>query len=173
MTSDVVVRTATLDDVEEVARLFRGYLEFYECPREPAAVTAYLTARIANGESVVLIAEAPAAEAPAAEVPATEDPAADGPAHRGAALGFAQCYPTWASLELAPAWVLYDLFVDPAARGRGVGRVLLRAVAERARAAGATTAVLETAHTNTAAQALYESEGWVPDTTYRTYALTL
>lgn len=149
-TSDVVVRTATVDDVEVVTRLFSGYLEFYETPRDPAEVRAYLAARIGNGESVVLLAEV-----------------------SGTAVGFAQCYPTWASLELAPAWVLYDLFVDPAARGRGVGRVLLRAVAERARAAGATTAVLETAHTNTAAQALYESEGWVRDATYRTYALTL
>ena len=150
MTSDVVVRTAALDDVEEVARLFGGYLDFYAHPRDPADVRAYLAARIGNGESVVLLAE-------------------DG----GAAVGLAQCYPTWASLELAPAWVLSDLFVEPAARGRGVGRVLLRAVAERERAAGATTAVLETAHTNTTAQALYESEGWVRDTTYRTYALQL
>lgn len=150
VTSDAVVRTATVDDVGEVSRLFAGYLDFYEHPREPAEVAAYLSARIGNGESVVLLAEVD-----------------------GAAVGFAQCYPTWASLELAPAWVLYDLFVDPAARGRGVGRVLLRAVAERARAAGATTAVLETAYTNTPAQALYESEGWVRDTTYRTYALEL
>jgi ribosomal protein S18 acetylase RimI-like enzyme len=150
MGGDVVVRAASVDDVAEVARLFAAYLVFYECPREPAEVTAYLTARLANGESVVLLAEV-----------------------EEAAVGFAQCYPTWASLELAPAWVLYDLFVDPAARGRGVGRTLLRAVADRARAAGATTAVLETAHTNTTAQALYESEGWVLDTTYRTYALTL
>ncbi|WP_257571025.1 GNAT family N-acetyltransferase [Streptomyces sp. NP160] len=153
MTSGVVVRTATVDDVEEVARLFAGYLDFYEHPREPAEVIAYLAARIANGEGVVLLAE--------------------DPARGGAVVGFAQCYPSWASLELAPAWVLYDLFVDPAARRLGVGRALLRAVAERARAAGATTAVLETAHTNTSAQALYESEGWVRDTTYRTYALEL
>ncbi len=61
----------------------------------------------------------------------------------------------------------------PGRPGLGVGRALLRAVADHARAAGATTAVLETAHTNTTAQALYESEGWVLDTTYRTYALTL
>ncbi|GAB3455005.1 GNAT family N-acetyltransferase [Kineococcus endophyticus] len=150
MLSDVVVRRADVTDVDEVARLFAGYLEFYECPREPAEVTAYLSARMGNGDSVVLLAEA-----------------------GGRAVGFAQCYPTWASLELAPAWVLYDLFVDPAARGLGAGRTLLRAVADHARAAGATTAVLETAHTNTTAQALYESEGWVRDTTYRTYALTL
>ncbi|WP_380174563.1 GNAT family N-acetyltransferase [Kineococcus sp. DHX-1] len=150
MGGDVVVRRADVADVGEVARLFAGYLEFYECPRPPAEVSAYLTARFANGESVVLLA-----------------------AVGGRVVGFAQCYPTWASLELAPAWVLYDLFVDPSARGLGVGRALLRAVADHARAAGATTAVLETAHTNTTAQALYESEGWVLDTTYRTYALTL
>ncbi len=148
-----VVRAATVDDVEGVARLFSGYLDFYARPREPADVRAYLAARIGGGDSVVLLAE--------------------DSAPGGGAIGFAQCYPTWASLELAPAWVLHDLFVDPAARGRGVGRALLRAVAERARAAGATTAVLETAHTNTGAQALYESEGWARDTTYRTYVLQL
>ncbi len=150
VTSGVVVRSAGVDDLPEAARLFAGYLDSYGISHDGAAASAYLRERIATGQSLVLLAEV-----------------------GGSAVGFAQVHPTWASLELAPAWVLSDLFVDPPARRRGVGRSLLRGVTVRARAAGATTAVLETAHTNTAAQALYEGEGWVRDTTYRTYALEL
>jgi ribosomal protein S18 acetylase RimI-like enzyme len=38
---------------------------------------------------------------------------------------------------------------------------------------GAVRLVLSTAHTNTAAQALYESDGWVLDRDYRTYEFAL
>ncbi len=57
------------------------------------------------------------------------------------------------------------LAVDPQAQGRGVGRALLRAAAERAVAAGACRLVLCTQPTMLAAQRLYVSEGYrrLPD----------
>jgi GNAT superfamily N-acetyltransferase len=45
----------------------------------------------------------------------------------GEALGFTQLYPAFASLSLAPSWILNDLYVEPAARGRGVGEALMQA----------------------------------------------
>lgn len=53
------------------------------------------------------------------------------------------------------------LGVDPAMRGRGVGRALMRACEERALAAGRTLMTLDTAARMTAAQGMYERLGYV------------
>lgn len=57
---------------------------------------------------------------------------------------------------------LDDLFVVPSARGRAVGRSLLRYALERAAARGARRFGLNTNERNEAAQALYRSEGLSP-----------
>ncbi|KLK92305.1 GNAT family acetyltransferase [Microvirga vignae] len=51
---------------------------------------------------------------------------------------------------------LQDLFTSEEARGRGVGRGLIEAVYDRARADGASRVYWLTHETNTAAQALYD-----------------
>jgi GNAT superfamily N-acetyltransferase len=55
---------------------------------------------------------------------------------------------------------LKRMFVKPEARGRGVGRALLEALLEEARALGAAQAVLETGVRQTAALALYVRAGF-------------
>ena len=52
------------------------------------------------------------------------------------------------------------MYVDPAARGRGVARALLRALVEHARGNGLHRLLLETGTEQPEAMALYESEGW-------------
>ena len=54
------------------------------------------------------------------------------------------------------------MFVDPAWRGRGVARLLLRALEDRARALGYTVLRLDTGPLQRHAQSLYESEGYKP-----------
>ena len=54
------------------------------------------------------------------------------------------------------------LYVVPAARGRGLGRLLLDALEEHARAAGAATLVLDTNRSLEAAGGLYRSAGFAP-----------
>jgi len=147
---DLLIRTAGVDDLDVAVELFTGYLDFYGVTPEPDRVQAFIAERLRTGDSVILLAE------------------------RGdRALGLAQVFPTLSSLDLAPLWTLGDLVVVPEARGQGVGRALLRAVCERAAAAGAACVALETAHSNTTAQALYESEGFVRDTVYRVYTRAL
>lgn len=136
----VVVREAGGADVDTAAALFRGYLDFYEVKvADPDQPRAFLAERIAKGESLVLLADAPGA----------------------GTVGLAQVYRTFSSLALRPLWILSDLYVDPSGRRTGAGRALLREVARRAREAGAAGVQLETAYDNTVAQGLYEAEGFV------------
>jgi ribosomal protein S18 acetylase RimI-like enzyme len=59
-----------------------------------------------------------------------------------------------------PAGVLYDIVVDPAHRGQGVGRMLLDATLEALKARGAPRVVLSTAERNAPAQRLFERAGF-------------
>ncbi len=59
-----------------------------------------------------------------------------------------------------PAGVLYDIVVDPAHRGQGVGWVLLDATLEALKAKGAPRVVLSTAERNETAQRLFARAGF-------------
>jgi ribosomal protein S18 acetylase RimI-like enzyme len=59
-----------------------------------------------------------------------------------------------------PAGVLYDILVDPAERGHGVGRTLLDATLAALRARGAPRVVLMTAERNATAQQLFARAGF-------------
>jgi len=142
---------ATAADADRVAPLFDAYRQFYGLPSDLRLCRRYLAERIGRDESVVLLA---------------------GEAD-GTALGFVQMYPGFSSLAAARIYVLYDLFVDPAARRRGVGRRLMQAAAEEARRRGAVSLVLSTAKTNHPAQRLYESLGWVREEEFYEYNLRL
>jgi ribosomal protein S18 acetylase RimI-like enzyme len=144
----VTTRRAGAADVDAVAPLFCAYLDFYECPAEIEDVRRYLAARIDGGDSVIHLAESEAATAP---------------------LGFTQCYPNWSSLDLAPMWVLEDLYVAVDARRGGVAVGLLEATVAAAREAGACRVALETQHSNAPAIALYERTGFTREAEFATY----
>lgn len=59
-----------------------------------------------------------------------------------------------------PAGALYDIVVDPAYRGKGIGRQLLTSALTTLRERGAPRVVLSTAQGNEAAQRLFESAGF-------------
>lgn len=65
----------------------------------------------------------------------------------------------WMSLR-GPAGVLYDIVVDAAHRGQGVGRELLDATLEALKSKGAPRVVLSTAERNEAAQRLFARAGF-------------
>jgi GNAT superfamily N-acetyltransferase len=88
---------------------------------------------------------------------------------QGAAIGFTQLYPCFASVSLARMFVLYDLFVAPQARRCGAATALLRAGVGYARMQGASQLMLQTAVTNLPGQRLYEREGWVRDNDFYVY----
>jgi ribosomal protein S18 acetylase RimI-like enzyme len=144
------IRSATVADVPLVAPLFDAYRQFYGLAPDLPLAQRFLAERLLRGESVVLLAHE------------TE-----------IVLGFVQMYASFSSLLAARTYVLYDLFVDPAARRGGVGRRLMQAAADEARRRGAMSLVLSTAKTNLGAQRLYESLGWVRDEDFFEYNLRL
>ncbi len=146
----ITVIRASVEHVDDIAPLFDLYRQFYE--QNPDAVKAhnYITARLTADECVIFLAY-------------------DG----DKAVGFTQLYPTFCSVEAIKIYVLYDLYVDASARKSGVGEALMTAASNHAKSAGAKRLELSTAITNTTAQSLYERLGWVRDTEYYSYALSI
>ena len=89
------------------------------------------------------------------------------------AIGFAQLYSTFCSVEASSIWVLYDLFVVEQMRDAGVGRALMNQAQKMAKKTGASRIDLETAHDNINAQGLYESLGYERDNGFYKYSLEL
>jgi len=145
------IRAAASYDLPALGRLFDEYRQFYKLPTELERATEYIRARLAAGDSVVLVAADESEQL----------------------LGFTQLYPAWCSLLAGPVYVLYDLYVPPRARRRGIARALLEAAAARARRDGKLRMTLSTAKTNVNAQALYESLGWERDNEFYVYNLSI
>lgn len=152
MTDTLNIVTASPADAALIAPLFDAYRMFYGLPSDIEAAQRFLDERLRRDESIVLYATA---------------------ADDLMLLGFAQLYPTFSSLQLAPVVVLNDLFVRHDARRRGVARALLLATHDLARRRGMVQVSLETARTNNAARPLYESEGYRTDAEFDHYSLSL
>lgn len=147
----MIIRQATVADLDIVAPLYDAYRQFYTQPADLAAARAFIGERMQRGESTVFLA------------------LDDGPGT--SALGFTQLYPAFCSVAARPYLVLYDLYVAPDARRRGVARYLMERARQYAVESGAFRLELQTARANRPAQALYESLGWVRDEQYFTYTL--
>jgi ribosomal protein S18 acetylase RimI-like enzyme len=75
------------------------------------------------------------------------------------AVGIATCFRGFSTFSARPLLNLHDLAVIPEFRRRGVGRQLLTAVEEKARALGCTKVTLEVLEANPA-RALYRAMGY-------------
>ena len=144
-------RQAEHSDLDAIAPLFDAYRQFYEKPADLALARRYLDERFKRKESVIFVAENEAGEI----------------------VGFTQLYPAFCSVLADRTYVLYDLFVTPAARGTGAGRALMEAAEAHGRKSGAARLQLQTAMTNKIGQSLYESCNWVRDDLFYTYEKSL
>ena len=77
-------------------------------------------------------------------------------------LGVAICMIGFSSFRGKPLINIHDIAVRPEARGRGVGRKLLRAVEDEARKLGCGKVTLEVRSDNTLAKGLYQRVGFKP-----------
>jgi len=131
-----VVRLAGADDLAPVGRLLDDFNREYDEPTPgPERLTARLRELVSAGDTAVLVAGA----------------GPDG-------LAVLRFRPSlWSS---ALECYLAELYVVPALRGRGLGRVLLDAAIALARERGADYMDLGTSEDDVAARALYESAGF-------------
>jgi len=147
--ASVTIRAATPADLPAIGRLgallVRLHHEFDPArfiaatPKTPLGYASYLGTQLDEPSVLVLVAE--------------ED---------GEIVGY-----SYAGVEgtdymalRGPAGVAYDLVVDPAHRGQGVGRQLLDATLAALTAMGAPRVVLSTAEQNEAAQRLFARAGF-------------
>jgi len=130
------IRDATAADEAGFRRLWDAYLAFYEVTLDPA-VTDQTWARILDPAS-----------------PLSARLAVDA---AGQVQGFAVWHHHIASWHLAHDLYLEDLFVDPAARGTGLGRALLDDLFALARARGFGRIYWHTDEGNARARSLYDS----------------
>ncbi len=129
------------EHIQDVARLFDLYRQFYQCPADLALAKHFISERIVRDESVIFLAQDPAKNS-------------------GQAIGFVQLYPLFCSVDAVKIFILYDLYVEASGRTLGIGKKLMQKAASFAKEAGAGRIDLLTAHDNLAGQALYEKQGY-------------
>ena len=150
MDPGALVARAHLRDLDALVPLFDAYRRFYGEPSDRDGARRFLEERLRRADSVIFLARGDPGDAFA---------------------GFAQLYPSFSSISLKRLWILNDLFVDPAARGRGIARGLLARARALAVETGAKGLTLATAVDNTTARALYEACGWRRDEAFMHYDL--
>jgi len=145
----VTIRPATAADVRAMGRLGAVLVQTHHdfdaarfiaaTPQTEHGYASYLGSQLAKRDIIILVAE--------------DD---------GDVLGY-----TFAGIEgydymelRGPAGVLYDIVVDQAHRGRGIGQALLDATLAELKTRGAPQVVLSTAERNESAQRLFARAGF-------------
>ena len=141
---------ATMEDLEGVSNLFNLYRIFYENASDLKGARAYIKERLENKDSIIFVVK-----------------------NKQAYVGFTQLYPTFSSISMKRAWILNDLYVEAEARKQGIGEMLLQKAKDYAIETGAKSITLSTAPDNYCAQRLYTKHGYIRETQYYQYELSL
>lgn len=136
--SQTEIRQATGADLKDLAVLFDQYRNFYLQASDPVGAERFLGERIQREESVIFISVT-----------------------GSVFTGFVQLYPIFSSVRMQPMWLLNDLFVNAAYRGKGISRLLISRSKELCRETGACGLLLETTHDNVPGNHLYKAENFV------------
>jgi len=149
--SGVTIAPAAPSDVPRIHELMRGLAVYEKIEHEMVSTAADLER--------ALFGKRPMAEALVGSL-------------HGKAVGFALFYPTYSTFSGKPGLWLEDLFVGPAARGAGVGRALLAALAALAVARDCGSVQWEVLDWNAPAIGFYDSLGAEPLSEWTTYKLS-
>jgi ribosomal protein S18 acetylase RimI-like enzyme len=152
MKDTLAVSQATIDDLEQLASLFNEYRIFYKQGSDVEKARAFLFDRIENRESVIFVVK---------------------DCERNIAIGFTQLYPSFSSISMKRSWILNDLYVLEAHRGRGAAQRLLDTARDYAKQTNAKGLALSTAIDNERAQQIYERNGYERDNEFYNYYLTI
>ena len=142
---------AEIEHLREVSRLFNLYRIFYKEKDDLDNAKQFIKQRLENGDSTIFIS-------------INDDASLN---------GFVQLYPSFCSVSMIPILILYDLFVDPDIRTKGIGRSLMNKAAQYAQENGFKRLELSTAKDNFIGQSLYESLGYEVDDEFLHYSLEI
>ncbi|HZM82590.1 MAG TPA: GNAT family N-acetyltransferase [Candidatus Limnocylindrales bacterium] len=164
----IIIRRAEAADEQRWRELWEGYTRFYE--REPVeAITRHTWARIldpaAPVHALVAVGESTVGESTVGESAVGESTVGES----AGIVGIANYLTHENTSTLTPVCYLQDLFVDPAARGSGVGRRLIDALWEEVKANGWAGLYWQTKEDNYRARALYDS--YTPHSGFVRYVL--
>ena len=149
MKENLIIKEATVKDSEKIGEVFDLYRQFYKKGPDKIISIEYIKQRLTNKESTIFFVE--------------ED---------NVCIGIVQLYITFDSLELSKKIILYDLFVRPEYRKKGIGAMLMDASKDFAENNGISGIELSTAISNGTAQSLYESLGYERDNEFYSYYLS-
>lgn len=137
MSSDIIVRKVTIEDLSQLSVLFDDYRRFYFKQSDIVGATKFLKERIEKTESEIFVVEV-----------------------QNRLLGFVQLYPIFSSTRMKRYWLLNDLFVKANHRGRGFSKALIEASQELCRETSSCGMYLETSKENVIGNQLYPSCGF-------------
>lgn len=146
----MIIRRVTTNDLEQVSILFDAYRVFYEKNTDIERAKKFLSERIKNQESVIIVAEA----------------------ENGEIVGFTQLYPLFSSTRMQRLWLLNDLFVHPNFRGLNISIALINEAKILSKNTNSAGLILETAKSNHIGNKLYPHCGFVLDNDYNFYTWT-
>lgn len=140
------IYSASLAQLDALALLFDAYRVFYRKKSDVKGAKHFLKARMEQKQSVIFVAEVD-----------------------GKPVGFTQLYPLFSSTNMAPLWLLNDLFVAPEQRGKAIGKALLAAAQDHCIKTNAKGVSLETEKTNLIGNGLYPQMEFVCDKEHNYY----
>lgn len=134
---DGVVRTASIEDIKPLARLFDSYRVWYNKKTDLNGAECFLSERLENKDSEIFVYD-----------------------KEGMLLGFVQLYPLFSSTRMKRLWLLNDLYVDENHRGKGISLQLIEKSKQLVRDTDACAMFLETDKTNQIGNKLYPRSGF-------------
>lgn len=141
------INHCTEQQLDTLSTMFNEYRIFYEYPSDLALARAFIAQNLQENRAKIFLL--------------IDDD--------GVPVGFCQLYPAICSLALRPYYYLSDLYTVQTARRKGYARYLMNYISAHFSKEGAQRLSLDTAKTNTQAQRLYESLGYVREDVYLTY----
>ncbi|MBU3848759.1 MAG: GNAT family N-acetyltransferase [Candidatus Acinetobacter avistercoris] len=142
----MIVRRATLEDLNALAVLFDEYRQFYGSSSNLKESFNFLNQRFENQQSVIFIH-------------AKDD----------VITGFVILYLGFSSLTCSSYYILDDVYVTPVYRRQGSAKQLIDTAILFARQENAQRISLETQKNNYHSHQLYEQMGFVKDSEFQTY----
>lgn len=146
MSNEIEIIQASLENLDELSRLFQNYRIFYKKEPDAEGEKAFLKERITNKESVIYLAKSD-----------------------NKFIGFVQLFPMFSSTRITRLWLLNDLYVDKEFRKSGAASLLIERSKQLARETNYAGLMLQTAKDNTTAQSVYDRNEFVQDDNFYSY----